>query len=129
MQLELLSEANDYCVAKGSTDPRGWRVFDSNGSVVAEAVDLIIDVAALTTRYIVCSTAREFRKVLVPVGFARLNNEECTVHLDFITAADVEKIPTFDRLPLSADFEARQQEALTGVEHSAADSKIVRRSS
>lgn len=128
MQLELLSAADDYCVAKGSTDPRGWRVLDADGSVIAEANDLIIDVDALTTRYIVCST-RSARKVLVPVGFARLNDEECTVHLDFITASDVEKLPTFDRLPLSTAFETEQEQALTGVERSTAESKIVRRNS
>lgn len=129
-ELALLRNADDYRVRAGSVDPRGWQIQDSNEIRIGEVDDLIIDVSGLTTRYIVCSVgyATE-RSVLIPVGFARLDQNRSIVHLDFVTAADVEKLPTFNALPLTADFEAEQEKALTGVEpDTGAKPKIVRRS-
>ena len=129
--LVLLRDAGEYRVSAGDTDPRGWRVIDANEVLIGEVDDLIIDPQGLTARYMVCSSQRGAeRAVLIPVGFARLDAEQSIVHLDFVTQADVEKLPTFNGLPLSEEFEASQQKALTGVEQDVvAKPKIVRRSS
>lgn len=128
--LVSFNESGDYRVSSSDTDPRSWSVVDSNNVTVGDVTDLIIDVNGLTTRYIVCAIQRgDARNVLIPVGFARLNPEQSTVHLDFVTFADIEKLPDFTGLPLSADFEADQEKALTGVEPTTNPAKIVRRSS
>lgn len=125
-----------YRVSKDNVDPRGWNIVDSNGVPVGTASDLIIDLQALIARYIVCSISRgEARDVLLPTGFARLDEGDCTVHLDFVTARDIEGLPAFTGLPLSEGLSARIEEALTGATPSAADkakvveAKIVRRNS
>ena len=131
IELALLSAQDEFRVRSGEPDPHGWRVVDANSVAIGVVDDLIIDVQGLTARYIVCSIRRGTqRSVLIPVGFARLNTEQSTVHLDFVTDADVEKLPTFNALPLSDDFQAEQQSALTGVEADrVAEPKIVRRNS
>lgn len=130
VELAALGDLHDYRVCAGDADPRGWNVVDSNGAALGEVTDLLIDLQALIARYIVCSFTGDARQVLIPVGFARLDAEHGTVHLDFITAADAEKIPAFTGLPLSAEYGAQMEKALTGVAPpSPAEPKIVRRSS
>ena len=129
--LSALSQLPGYRICKDSTDPRGWNVLDSNSVPVGVASDLIIDLPALIARYIVCSVSRGSpREVLVPTGFARLETDTSTVHLDFVTAVDVEGLPTFTGLPLSEQFSTQMETALTGTAPAIADDpKIVRRNS
>lgn len=130
MELAALSGMPDYRVSSSDTDPRGWGVVDADEVPLGDTEDLIIDVNGLQARYIVCSMSRGAkRSVLIPVGFARLDAEQSIVHLDFVTLADVDKLPTYNGLPLSPEFEAEQERAMTGAEHEAPRAKIVRRNS
>lgn len=131
VELSVLSELQDYRVCAPDTDPRGWQIIDSNHVAVGVVSDLIIDVAGLVARYIVCDLQRAAAKrVLVPIGFVRLDDQNQTVVLDFITRADLDDLPGFTGLPLSEADNARMGEVLTG---STADPKphpkIIRRSS
>lgn len=130
--LAPLSELSDYRVCADNIDPRGWRVVDSNAVPTGTATDLIIDVQALTARYIVCSVSPDTtRMVLIPIGFARLEPDACTVHLDFLTAADIANLPAHTGLPLSQAFNAEMDSVLTGAApaHDRGTAKIVRRTS
>jgi hypothetical protein len=131
IELEALSELPDYRVCADNTDPRGWPIIDSNAVPIGTATDLIIDVQALTARYIVCSVSRDTtRMVLIPTGFARLDNDACTVHLDFLTVADIINLPTHTGLPLTEAFSATMESVLTGAAPvDAGTAKIVRRTS
>ncbi|HUP88011.1 MAG TPA: PRC-barrel domain-containing protein [Longimicrobiales bacterium] len=128
MELAALSNMPDYRVSGSDTDPRGWNVVDANEVALGNTEDLIIDVNGLQARYIVCSISRGAqRSVLIPVGFAWLDAEQSIVHLDFVTLADVDKLPTYGGLPLSPEFEAEQERAVTGAKPEAPPAKIVRR--
>jgi hypothetical protein len=130
VELIAMSDLPDYRISKEDVDPRGWNVVDSNGVPIGTASDLIIDLQGLIARYIVCSVSRgTAREVLIPTGFARLESESCTVHLDFVTALDIEGMPTHIGLPLSDEFSARMETAITGTPPAAAadEPKIVRR--
>jgi hypothetical protein len=129
--LVSLAELPEYRVCAEDTDPRGWPVVDCAKVAVGKITDLIVDLQGQTARYVVCATTgADARAVLVPTGFARLDTEECTVHLDFVTAADLAKLPTFTGLPLSAEHSARLAEVLTGAASTASPSpKVVRRNS
>lgn len=132
VELIAMSDLPDYRICKEDTDPRGWNVVDSNGVPVGIASDLIIDLQALMARYIVCSVSRGTpREVLIPTGFARIDNETRTVHLDFVTALDIEALPTHTGLPLSEEFSAQMETAITGTPPASAaeEPKIVRRNS
>jgi hypothetical protein len=130
VELVALSDLPDYRICKDNADPRGWNVVDSNSVPVGVASDLIIDLQGLIARYIVCSVSRgTAREVLIPTGFARLDSDNRTVHLDFVTAIDVEGLPTHTGLPLSEEFSAQMETAITGTAPAAPEeAKIVRRS-
>lgn len=128
VELTALRDLHDYRVISDDVDPRGWGVQDSNGVNVGSVSDLIIDVEGLLARYIVCDVTRgESREVLLPTGFARLEHGSKMVHLDFVTAADLESLPTYQGLLLSAAYTAQMEKALTGVAPTPTQPKIVRR--
>ena len=131
LELAPLSQLSDYRVCADNIDPRGWQIIDSNAVPVGTATDLIIDVQALTARYIECSVVRDTtRMVLIPTGFARLEDDTSTVHLDFLTVADIANLPTHTGLPLSDEFNANMESVLTGAAPaSSGTAKIVRRTS
>jgi hypothetical protein len=127
-RLTPLGDLDQYKVCAGECDPRGWVVVDSNGVQLGCVFDLIIDVEALTARYMLCSISRgRARSVLLPVGFARLDKDQCVVHLDFVTAADVDRLPAYPGRP-SEEVIAQTEAALTGVNTTSPEAKIVRRS-
>jgi hypothetical protein len=129
VELRALSSADDFRVPANECDPRGWHVTDANNVDIGDVADLIIDVEALLARYIEVSITRgNARRILIPTGFVRLDPERSVVHLDFVTAADVEQLPTFTSLPLAERDSAQIEKVLTGVNpHVAAPAKIVRR--
>lgn len=128
-ELASLGELPDYRVCTEDTDPRGWPVIDSEKVALGEVSDLIVDLHGQTVRYLLCTTTGpDSRAVLIPIGFARLDKGQCTVHLDFVTAADLANLPTFTGLPLSEDYTARLEEVLTGATSTASPvPKVIRR--
>jgi PRC-barrel domain len=127
--LAALGDIPDYRVCSDDTDPRGWKIIDANNVALGEVTELIIDLDGLIARYIVCAIERNHaRSVLIPTGFARIENDVCTVHLDFLTVADIDQLPSFEGLPLSSDHAAKIERVLTGAAPKASAAKIVRRS-
>jgi hypothetical protein len=128
-ELRSLAQLSDYRVAADDPDPRDWTVIDANDVEVGRVADLIIDVTALVARYIECTITRgNARRVLIPTGFARLEKADSVVHLDYVTAADIEQLPTFNGLPIDPRDVQRAEEVLTGVANvTSATAKIVRR--
>ena len=51
-RFERLGHLGDHRVAKGMTDPRGWKVIDGNGHVVGEVKDLIVDTDRMVAEFI-----------------------------------------------------------------------------
>jgi hypothetical protein len=126
--LTSLSNLPDYRVASGEADPRGWEMETSDQIVVGDVTDLIVDVDGLVARYIVCLLGGTSpRAVLIPTGFARLDQQRRVVHLDFVTSVEIAELPTFERLPLSAQLTARTEQVLTGIAPSPGAPKIIRR--
>jgi hypothetical protein len=130
VQLAALGDLPAYRVCAEDTDPRRWDIVDANGLHIGSVHDLIIDLEALTARYMVCSlTHGAARAVLMPVGFARIEKEQQLVHLDFVTAANVDELPAFNGLPASAEVLAQTAKVLTGVTPTTSQkAKVVRRS-
>jgi hypothetical protein len=64
---------------------------------------------------------------LLPTGFVRLEKRQCLVHLDFVTAADVDRLPVYHGRPTDAVI-AQTEAVLTGVNTTSPAAKIVRRS-
>jgi len=126
--LAALNELHDYRVCSDDEDPRGWDLETSDKVIVGRVTDLIVDLEGLMARYIVCSIGgSSARAVVIPTGFARLDPQHHVVHLDFVTAAEVNELPTFEQLPLSAQLTSQTEKVLTGTTPTAAPARIIRR--
>jgi hypothetical protein len=118
---------DEYKVCKDDHDPRGWTVRARNNFDLGRVTDLIIDEVALNARYLVCDVVAAQHRVLVPTGFARLDDKEKVVYLDFLTEEDLERLPVFHGLPLTAAQQLEVETALTGREQFEPASIIQRR--
>lgn len=122
-RLAALDELPQYKVAEGDPDPRGWEVVAGDGEVVGRVAELIVDTAALKVRYLDCDVdeaalglEEEDRHVLIPIGYARLNEEAKQVITDVVTSDDIARLPRYEGLPLSRDHEDRLYGVFTGKE-------------
>ncbi len=74
LRIAPLGALDDFQVAQGYPDVRGWKVFSSDGQEVGKVHELLIDVDNLRTRYLDVRLAQAIaatpgdRDVLVPIG-------------------------------------------------------------
>jgi hypothetical protein len=127
LELAELKASREYRVCKEDHDPCGWPVRTSDDRELGKVSDLIIDEQALNARYLVCTFPLQGRRILIPTGFARLDDRGKTVHLDFVTREEAQRLPTYDGLPLSEEQQINLETAITGREHVATPSLITRR--
>src|ERR671915_1825692 len=85
-----LSEVDDFEVADGYPEIRGWDVRDSSGRSIGYVYDLLVDVEALRVRYLDVELDPEFagtdadRRVLIPLENVGLDGsrEDILLHID-----------------------------------------------
>lgn len=125
-----LKSLKDFQVAKEDPDVRGWKVIGSDGRVIGEVHDLLVDTAAMRVRYLDVDLDRELlasapalpgtagvagaapaagrtggHHVLVPIGFARLDEDHDRVYMDAMDAHDVAVLPAYDHTAFNRDYE------------------------
>jgi photosynthetic reaction center H subunit len=125
-----LGDLDDVKVAEGAPDVRGWDVTGSDGESLGKVSDLVVDTGAMKVRYLEVTLDKDvakesgrtdapvnagartrddddlepFRHVLVPIGAARLDEDEKEVRLD-AAARQVAGIPEYRRGSLTRDYE------------------------
>lgn len=146
-KLVHLGNLDDFEIADGEPDIRGWDVRGADGILVGKVEDLLIDTAAMKVRYIEVKLEKDVaqdigrpsnlrthgitdaamqaeqqladrsdlrrtdgeagRFVLVPIGIARLNDDDDDVMLS-AEAARMVGIPSYDRAKehLTRDYES-----------------------
>lgn len=113
-----LSDLDDFQVADGSPDVRGWDVVGADGRKVGTVNDLIADTGAMRVRYLdvkldrSASGADGDRDVLVPIGTARLDDDRDCVMLDSATASRISSLPAYTRGQVTREHESRLLPAL-----------------
>ncbi|MEW5930507.1 MAG: DUF2382 domain-containing protein [Gemmatimonadota bacterium] len=105
-----LDRLDDFKVADGDPDVRGWGVIASDGRQVGEVDQLLVDTAAMKVRYLDVDlddgmTAGADRHVLVPIGYARLDEGSSRVIVDTLAGADIAALPTYTHGPVTRDVE------------------------
>jgi photosynthetic reaction center H subunit len=108
--LRRLSELDDYRVASGAPDPRGWTVSAADGGEVGRVRDLIVDTGAMRVRYLdveldAAAPGTGERHVLLPIGRARLDDADDRVLVDSLPAAGVQALPRYDGLAFDRQYE------------------------
>lgn len=93
-----LNGRDDFQVARGQQDPRGWLVFAENGQIVGTVEDLLAETREMRVRYLDVSlsdaSGRELgdRHVLVPIADATLGSPEHRVVIEGLFARDLDTV-------------------------------------
>jgi len=102
---------DDFDVAEGTPDPRGWTVRDASGTDIGKVHDLIVDTVAMRTRYLDIKLDKkalhldEDRDVLVPVGQARLDDDDDRVILASMPATRLASLPAYTHGDIDRNYE------------------------
>ena len=114
-----LGQLDDYKVAEGDPDVRGWEVMASDGRKIGEVDELLVDTNAMKVRYLdvdvedgVIGDGMD-RHVLIPIGYARLEQERDRVMVDGLASADLHALPAYDQGPLTRDFESSVRDSFS----------------
>jgi hypothetical protein len=114
-----LGQLDDFKVADGEPDVRGWEVLASDGRKIGEVDELLVDTAAMKVRYLDVDVDDAMvaggtdRHVLIPIGYARLDEDRDSVMVDALAAADLGSVPSYDQGPLTRDFETSVRESFS----------------
>ena len=107
-----LSQLDDFEIADGYPDIRGWEVKEGGGKKVGDVHELLIDTGELRVRYIDVELDGEFagaggdRHVLIPVGSVSLDDRRDDVVLRGIGAAQLSSLAPYNHTGLTRDYEA-----------------------
>jgi hypothetical protein len=111
-RLARLDVLDDFRIAKGSGDPRGWTVFGGDGTKLGKVADLIVDKEAMRVKYLAVDVFEDKlgleeidRHVLMPVERARLEHKGKKVIVDGLFARDLNDYPIYAGLPLAKGVE------------------------
>lgn len=114
-----LGQLDDFKVAEGDPDVRGWEVLASDGQKIGEVDELLVDTGAMKVRYLDVDVDRGMvaggtdRHVLIPIGYARLDQDRDCVMVDALASADLGGVPSYDQGPLTRDFETSVRQSFT----------------
>jgi hypothetical protein len=103
-------DLDKFDLPKDQPDPRGWDVRSADGTKIGKVEDLLFDTGERRIRYIEVALDRDVAKAttrdyaLVPIGQARLNDDDDDVIVD-LSSADFASAPAYDRTRLSRDYE------------------------
>ena len=108
--LRRLSEMDDFEVAEGAPDPRGWPVVAADGGEVGRVRDLLVDVAAQRVRYLdleldAAAPGTGDRHLLVPVGRARLDDEADRVVVEGLASTALAELPRYGGAAFDREYE------------------------
>lgn len=99
--LKELSHNRYYEIADDEPDIKHWNIVDDSAKKIGEVKDVLFDEDAKKARYLITNLKdgmmEEDRKVLIPVGRARLDTEGHTVVVPTITRGRLEDLPTYTR--------------------------------
>jgi photosynthetic reaction center H subunit len=136
-RLVHLDDISELQVADGDPDIRGWDVRTADGEKIGKVKDLIVDTGLMKVRYIEASidkdvlNASDDRRVLIPIGSARLDDDEDDVYLSS-AIIDPRTLPPYDRTTLSREYEVSLRERFpssVGTENASGNPQLADRRS
>lgn len=124
-----LNELDDFQVAEGEPDVRGWQVLAADRREIGEVHDLLVDTAAMKVRYLdvdlndgmAAARTREDRHILIPIGYALLDQNARQVMVSALQTPDIETIPAYRHERITPAYESALEERFTGRRHAPAE--------
>jgi photosynthetic reaction center H subunit len=114
--LRRLEELKDFQVAEGDRDIRGWDVRAPDGKKIGKVEELIVDPAERRARYMEVKVDHDAigvdddRHILVPIGTARLRDDDHDVMIERLPARGLAGAPTYRRGPITREYETSLRE-------------------
>ncbi len=140
--LKYLNNLKDYKVAKDNPDVRGWPLLDADRNEIGKIENFLVDMDAEKVRYLEVSikpenkdaidtktaagsveephtirTKNEDVRLIVPIGLARINQDDHNVFTDSISTENYHNLPVIShgQTP-SEQFEREVVNRFTGTE-------------
>jgi photosynthetic reaction center H subunit len=107
-----LDQLEDFEVAEGDPDVRGWRVVAADGRKIGQVDNLLIDTAVMKVRYLDVEVDDDLiagdpdRHILIPIGYARLDEDSDQICVDELDSRTLEQIPSYIREPVTGEYES-----------------------
>lgn len=118
-KLYRLGELNDYEVADDDPDIRGWDLRGTDGDVIGSIKDLIVDPNIEKVRYLdvvldssLASAEDSERHLLIPIGMARVDEEDDFVTVNGVDRGTLTRMPIFRGGPVTLDYEHSLRESI-----------------
>ena len=112
-RLARLDELDDYKVADGEPDPRGWEVRASDGRTIGKVDSMIADTGMMKVRYLDVELDRdelklqEDRHILIPIGGATLDDKDDVVNLPMLSSSHIVNLMPWNHDTISREDEHR----------------------
>lgn len=108
--LRSLNELDDFRVAEGEPDIRGWDVVSLDSRTAGQVHDLIVDTVAMKVRYLDVELDKDVagvknRHVLVPIGMAQLDDDSDNVRLPQLSSVQLAAMPVHEHGTLTRQRE------------------------
>jgi uncharacterized protein (TIGR02271 family) len=108
-----LDQLDDFKVAEGDPDVRGWEVVSSDGRKIGDVDTLLVDTAAMKVRYLDVDVEDDLlegsndqdRHILIPIGYARLDQDDDRIFVDTLNSSDIRTLPAYTHEGLTRDYE------------------------
>jgi photosynthetic reaction center H subunit len=111
-----LKNMEDFEVAAGSPDVRGWKVVGAEGTKVGKVEDFLVDTAAKKVRYLEVDIegagVAGAGRALLPIGLAIVDHEDEIVFVPEIGAAAIKRLPPYRGEPVDRAYERAVLEAI-----------------
>lgn len=115
-----LDQLDDFQVSEHDPDVRGWEVLGMDGRKIGEVDQLLVDTTLNKVRYLDVDiedglAPGEDRHILVPIGYARLGEENEQVFVDRLTSGDLIGLPAYTAGSVTPDFESDLERRFAGT--------------
>jgi uncharacterized protein (TIGR02271 family) len=129
-----LNRLHGYAVADDDPDIRGWEVISADRIRIGEVDQLLVDTEAMKVRYLDVDldermVAAGDRHALIPVGYARLEEDRSRVFVDNLVSTQVATLPAYAHGRVARDMDTdftRRFGAPPATNHRAGRARIVR---
>ena len=111
-----LSTITDLSVTDGEPDIRGWDVVGQDRRTIGTVHDLVVDCEQMKVRYMDVEIRRaaidadQDRHVLIPIGYARLDEEDDRILVNNIATTAASSLPAYEHAPVTREQEAALHE-------------------
>jgi uncharacterized protein (TIGR02271 family) len=116
-----LDQMEDFEIAEGEPDVRGWNVLSSDGEQIGEVDQLLVDTTAMKVRYLDVDLdedrlgINEDRHILTPIGYARLDEDRNQVVVERLRSDEVTGLPPYRFERITPEYETSLRQRFEGA--------------